>query len=217
MFAKLPVRRPMTTRSFEVIAATMKARAAARRSGTLTAMVAGMVAISIGASDIQARGYDRSKRSDDAAIGETVKLQAAGDYEPGSIVVVNSERRLYYVLGDGQAIRYPVAIGTMSNQWTGKSFVQSKAKNPAWRPPWSPGRVVPGGPGNPLGARAIYLDWSLYRIHGTNAPGSIGTAASHGCIRMHNRHVKDLYERVHLGAPVFIVESLKSVRESSKR
>ncbi len=141
-----------------------------------------------------------------AAPGTLVTFEK--QYPAGSIIVVNKERKLYYVLGHGRALRYPIAIGTPRNQWTGKSFVQRKAKDPSWTPPWNQRRTVPGGPGNPLGKRAIYLDWGLYRIHGTNAPGSIGRAASHGCIRMHNKHVIDLYERVHIGAPVFVIRSL---------
>lgn len=132
----------------------------------------------------------------------------AGDYPQGSVVIVNKERRLYYVLGGGKAIRYPIAIGTEANQWTGNSFVRSKVKDPTWIPPWDPENVVPAGPANPLGPRAIYLDWSTYRIHGNNAPHSIGRAASHGCFRMHNHHVKDLYERVHIGAPIYVLSTL---------
>jgi len=165
-----------------------------------------MAALAVGVLGASAPGAARGTA--DATPGELVAFEN-DRFGMGAIVIVNKERRLYYVVGSGRAIRYPVAIGTMDNQWTGRSFVQSKAKNPSWIPPWNTGKVVPGGPGNPLGARALYLGWSLYRIHGTNAPGSIGTAASHGCIRMHNTHVKDLYERVHLGAPVFVVESLK--------
>lgn len=142
-----------------------------------------------------------------SAAPELVKLNTS--HPMGTIIVVNKERKLYYVLKNGRAIRYPVAIGTPDNQWTGSYHVQSKAENPSWSPPWNPGYTVPGGPGNPLGARALYLGWSLYRIHGTNAPGSIGTAASHGCIRMFNEDVKDLYERVHIGAPVHVVDSLE--------
>ena len=136
--------------------------------------------------------------------GDVVRF--AKPYPMGSIVIVNEERRLYYVLGGGRAIRYPIAIGTPDEIWTGRTFVQSKVKDPVWKPPWNPDEVVPGGPGNPLGERAIYLDWSLYRIHGTNAPNSIGRSASHGCFRMHNHNVKDLYERVHIGAPVYVVD-----------
>jgi lipoprotein-anchoring transpeptidase ErfK/SrfK len=99
-------------------------------------------------------------------------------------------------------------------EWFGETFVQSKAVNPTWTPtanmrsrhPGLPRHVRGGIPQNPLGARAIYLGWSEYRIHGTNAPGSIGRAASSGCIRMLNADVKDLYERVHIGAPVYVVK-----------
>ncbi len=149
-----------------------------------------------------------------------VRMQQS--FKPGTIIVVNSERKLYYVLGRGKAIRYPIAIGVPKEQWVGTTFVQNKRKNPTWTPPpkykgGKPGKTVPGGPGNPLGARAIYLDWSLYRIHGTSSPGSIGRAASNGCFRMYNRDVKDLYKRVHIGAPVHVVHSLKSTKSLAKK
>ncbi len=130
------------------------------------------------------------------------------DYPLGAIIVVNKERRLYYVISKGRALRYPVAVGTPENQWTGKSFVAAHAINPSWTPPWNPGHTVPGGAGNPLGVRALYLGWTNYRIHGTNAPGSIGSPASHGCIRMLNSDVSDLYSRVNIGAPVYVVNVL---------
>lgn len=135
-----------------------------------------------------------------------------GDHEMGTIVIKQSERKLYYVLGDGMALRYDVAVGKAGMQWSGETFVQSKRKNPGWSPtprmrrenPRLPA-YVPPGPRNPLGVRAIYLGWSAYRIHGTNAPWSIGRAASSGCIRMRNNDVTDLFERVHIGAPVHVI------------
>ena len=130
------------------------------------------------------------------------------DYPLGTIIVVNNERHLYYVIGNGKALQYPVAVGTPDNQWTGTLFVQGKAVNPSWTPPWAPGHTMKGGPGNPLGVRAMYLGWTNYRIHGTNAPGSIGSAASHGCVRMLNPDVTDLYTRVHIGAPVHVINKL---------
>jgi len=148
-----------------------------------------------------------------AAAPEVVRFSA--DYPLGSIIVVNSERHLYYVIGKGHALRYPVAVGTPENQWTGQSFVGSKAVNPTWTPPWSPGHTMPGGGNNPLGARALYLGWTNYRIHGTNAPGSIGSPASHGCVRMFNPDVIDLYSRVNLGAPVFVVNTLPAATLAS--
>ena len=131
-------------------------------------------------------------------------------YPLGAIVIDTSERKLFYSLGNGRAITYPVAVGKPKFQWFGKTFVQWKVKNPGWTPTprmrrnGAP-RYVPPGPKNPLGERAIYLGWTEYRIHGTNAPRSIGRAASSGCIRMLNAHVKDLFERVHIGAPVYVV------------
>ncbi len=129
-------------------------------------------------------------------------------YEKGSIIIVNNTRRLYYVIKKGRAMRYPIAVGKPKAQWTGHSFVQSKRKNPIWIPPWNKSKRVKGGPQSPLGIRAIYLGWSLYRIHGTNEPRSIGKAASHGCFRMLNRDVADLYKRVHISAPVHILNRL---------
>lgn len=132
------------------------------------------------------------------------------DYPLGAIVIVTSERKLYYSLGNQQALAYSVAVGKPEFQWYGNTFVQSKRERPDWRPTprmrrlGYPAYVAPG-PRNPLGARAIYLGWSEYRIHGTNAPRSIGSAASSGCFRMLNSEVADLYERVHIGAPVYVI------------
>jgi lipoprotein-anchoring transpeptidase ErfK/SrfK len=135
-----------------------------------------------------------------------------GDHAMGTIVVKTSERNLYYVLGHGMALRYDVAVGKEGMEWSGETFVQSKRRNPGWTPtprmrrenPRLPAHVR-AGPDNPLGIRAIYLGWTEYRIHGTNAPGSIGRASSSGCIRMRNSDVADLYERVHIGAPVHVI------------
>ncbi len=135
-----------------------------------------------------------------------------GPHELGTIVIKTSERHLYYVLGHGMALRYDVAVGKEGMQWAGDTFVQSKTRNPGWTPtprmrrehPYLPA-YVPPGPENPLGVRAIYLGWTDYRIHGTNAPASIGRAASSGCIRMRNGDVTDLFERVHIGAPVHVI------------
>jgi lipoprotein-anchoring transpeptidase ErfK/SrfK len=141
--------------------------------------------------------------------GEIVEFD--GDQARGTIVIRTSEKRLYYVLGDGQAVRYPVAVGEPRFQWSGELWVSSKQANPTWRPtarmrrenPSLPLSVGPG-PHNPLGPRAIYLGWGEYRIHGTNAPQTIGSEASSGCFRMHNADAIDLFDRVHLGAPVIV-------------
>ena len=131
-------------------------------------------------------------------------------YPQGALVVDTSERLLYYMLDNGKAIRYRVAVGKPSMQWFGRTFVTMKRKNPGWTPTprmrrQGAPRYVPPGPKNPLGVRAIYLGWSEYRIHGTISPNSIGRAASSGCIRMLNRDVVDLFKRVHIGAPVDVI------------
>ncbi|MEC9368944.1 MAG: L,D-transpeptidase [Pseudomonadota bacterium] len=145
---------------------------------------------------------------------EVVAFDAA--YPMGTIVVDTSQRKLYYSLGDGQAIAYAVAVGKPGFQWFGTTFVQNKRENPGWSPTARMRRMgapayVPPGPRNPLGVRAIYLGWTEYRIHGTNAPGSIGSAASSGCIRMLNADVTDLFERVHIGAPVHVLRKLEPI------
>jgi lipoprotein-anchoring transpeptidase ErfK/SrfK len=135
--------------------------------------------------------------------------------KPGTIVIDTSERYLYLITGPTTAIRYGVAVGREGFAWEGAMKVTKKVEWPDWRPPKDmierekkKGKVlpavVPGGPGNPLGARALYLGRSEYRIHGTNAPKSIGQAASSGCIRMLNEHVIDLYGRVPLGTRVVV-------------
>lgn len=129
----------------------------------------------------------------------------------GTIVIVNRERKLYYVLDAGAAMTYPVAVGTRAELWTGHTFVSAKRENPWWFPV-DGGPAHPGGkPDNPLGKRALYLDWTLLRIHGTPSRRSVGRAVSNGCIRMLNEDVIDLYERVHLGAPVIAVNRRKDL------
>jgi len=135
-------------------------------------------------------------------------------YSAGTIVVKTSERRLYYVLGDGRAIRYPVGVGRAGMQWAGTAFIDGKYISPAWEAPESirgdyrrlP-RVVPGGSAaNPMGAAAMTLSGGgQYAIHGTNAPGSVGHFVSHGCIRMYNSDIMDLYGRAGFGTPVVVL------------
>lgn len=135
-----------------------------------------------------------------------------GRYPAGTIVISTFERRMYYVLGDGKAIRYGVGVGRPGFEWSGTKTVTRKAEWPDWRPPAQMlqrrpdlPRYMPGGPDNPLGARALYLGSSLYRIHGSNEPETIGQAVSSGCIRMLNEDVVDLYDRVKVGARVVVV------------
>jgi lipoprotein-anchoring transpeptidase ErfK/SrfK len=152
-----------------------------------------------------------------AAKGRAVRADLG--YPPGTIVIVNNERRLYFIAGEGRAIRYPVAVGTRRELWVGRTFVSNMRKNPPWTPVDGGGATVRGGiPSNPLGKRALYLDWSLLRIHGTPSRGSIGRAASNGCIRMLNEDVIELYERVHIGAPVIAINSRREAdRFAAKR
>lgn len=134
----------------------------------------------------------------------------------GTIIVNTKERMLYFVMGDGQAMRYGVGVGRQGFSWNGSAKIARKAKWPAWRPPAEMRKREPhlpvymeGGPDNPLGARALYLFQggrdTLYRIHGTSQPQTIGLAVSSGCIRMLNEEVIDLYQRVGIGARVVVI------------
>lgn len=140
--------------------------------------------------------------------------------KPGTIIISTRKRKLYFVLADNKAIEYGVGVGRRGFTWSGRANIARKAKWPAWHPPKDMierekrkyGRTLParmeGGPNNPLGARALYLykggKDTLYRIHGTNSPASIGTAQSSGCIRMLNKEVIDLHNRVKIGAKVVV-------------
>jgi lipoprotein-anchoring transpeptidase ErfK/SrfK len=150
----------------------------------------------------------------------------------GTIIVDPHSKFLYFVIGEEQAIRYGIGVGRRGFEWTGEAVIRHKAKWPRWTPPkrmikrdefaakWANG--MPGGLTNPLGARALYLFQgdvdTLYRIHGTNKPQSIGTATSSGCIRMINVDAIDLYERVKIGAKVVVVSTpiLEPLAETPK-
>ncbi len=147
------------------------------------------------------------------AAGSTiVQARALSGFEPGTIVVKNSERKLYLVLGNGQVRTYPVAVGRSGKTWTGEARIDGKFIAPAWSPPEEIRRdnpnlpdVIPGGtPQNPMGAAAMTLNVGEYAIHGINNPNSIGRYASYGCIRMHNRDIMDLYSRVGVGTRVVV-------------
>jgi lipoprotein-anchoring transpeptidase ErfK/SrfK len=134
-----------------------------------------------------------------------------GSHRPGTIIISTSERRLYYVLPDGKAVRYGVGVGRPGFEWAGAQSITRKAEWPSWTPPSQMlkrrpdlPRFMPGGPENPLGARAMYLGSTLYRIHGSNEPETIGQAVSSGCIRMLNEDVIDLYERAKVGTRVVV-------------
>lgn len=136
--------------------------------------------------------------------------------KPGSIIVDTDDRYLYFVLPGGKAVRYGIGVGREGFGWSGKEKITRKAKWPSWTPPQEMivrerkkgrnlPRFMPGGPKNPMGARALYLGSTEYRIHGTNEDWSIGRAVSSGCIRMLNEDVEDLYNRVSIGARVTVL------------
>jgi lipoprotein-anchoring transpeptidase ErfK/SrfK len=135
-----------------------------------------------------------------------------GREAPGTIVVNSPERRLYLVLGDGTALRYGIGVGRPGFEWGGQKRITRKAEWPGWTPPPQMlkrrpdlPRYMAGGPNNPLGARALYLGGSLFRIHGSNEPQTIGQAVSSGCIRMTNEDVTDLFDRVQVGTRVIVI------------
>lgn len=157
-------------------------------------------------------GYDNSM---DYAIAPQFQRQIVvyrGNERPGTIIVDTPNKYLYLVQGGGRAIRYGIGVGRPGFDWAGRKTVSMKREWPDWRPPAEMLRRRPdlprhmeGGPDNPLGARALYLGSSLYRIHGTNEPHTIGQAVSSGCIRMLNKDVIDLYSRVRVGTPVIVI------------
>jgi lipoprotein-anchoring transpeptidase ErfK/SrfK len=167
-----------------------------------------------------ASGDIAAAQRDDAAMPEHLRSRVVDFASPlveGSILVKTGARRLYFILPGGKAIEYHVGVGREGFTWSGTNVITRKAEWPDWRPPAemiarerSRGHVlaplVPGGPGNPLGARALYIGDTLFRIHGTTEPWSIGQAVSSGCIRMVNSEVIDLYDRVALGATVVVEE-----------
>ncbi len=146
--------------------------------------------------------------------GSPIKKQIV-DYEttqkPGTIVIETGERRLYLVLEDGKAMKYGIGVGRDGFTWSGTHRITRKAEWPGWTPPPAMRKRVPdlpaympGGPNNPLGARALYIGSTLYRVHGTSEPWSIGQAVSSGCIRLTNEDVTDLYDRVQVGAKIVV-------------
>jgi lipoprotein-anchoring transpeptidase ErfK/SrfK len=166
--------------------------------------------------------FGKSRRTSSAGGpgNRSMRKQVAWDetrYAPGTLIVKTPERALYYVLGDGEAMRYSIGVGREGFQWSGNSRIVAKQEWPSWTPPQTmiereaaKGHIIPpfmkGGPGNPLGARAMYIGGTIYRVHGTNAESSIGGAVSSGCIRMMNADVIDLYGRVKVGSPIYVYQ-----------
>ncbi|HEY7644793.1 MAG TPA: L,D-transpeptidase [Hyphomicrobiales bacterium] len=181
------------------------------------AVAAGMVALAgVSTSSARADFFDDlfgGPSSSYASGASRVRFPAS--YGPGQIVISFGDRRLYWTVGKGQAISYPIAIPKGEARWSGVLSVSQKRVNPDWTPtadmrrenPKLPAYVPGGHPRNPLGVRALYLGGTLYRIHGTDAPWLIGQEVSHGCIRMHNADVIDLYNRARIGTRVTVTWS----------
>ncbi|MGF1651580.1 MAG: L,D-transpeptidase [Hyphomicrobiaceae bacterium] len=146
----------------------------------------------------------------DNSVDDRFEVTFPTTYRPGDIIVSFSDRRLYHVIGQGRAMSYPIAVPRPESRWQGVLNVSMKRENPDWTPtprmrqenPELPITVPGGHPQNPLGVRALYLGSTLFRIHGTDAPWTIGKNVSKGCVRMHNEHVIELYNQVRIGARV---------------
>jgi lipoprotein-anchoring transpeptidase ErfK/SrfK len=148
------------------------------------------------------------------ALAKPELVEITENYAPGTIVVKTGERRLYLILSDGHAMRYPVGVGKAGRQWSGTTRIDGKYIKPAWSPPDAVRRdkpnlpeVIPGGsPRNPMGVAAMTLAGGEYAIHGTNVPNSVGGYVSYGCIRMLNDDITDLYQRVSVGTKVTVTQ-----------
>jgi lipoprotein-anchoring transpeptidase ErfK/SrfK len=172
---------------------------------------------SLGYASTQPDGFptDEAMAPDEGAVPERLRraVVAFNTAEaPGTVIIDTGNTALYYVLGQGRAIRYGVGVGREGFTWSGVQTISRKAEWPDWHPPaemiarqpYLP-RFMAGGPGNPLGAGAIYLGTSQYRIHGTNDPSTIGKFVSSGCIRLSNEDVTDLFSRVDIGTRVVVL------------
>jgi lipoprotein-anchoring transpeptidase ErfK/SrfK len=159
--------------------------------------------------------YNKYRRSDKSPIKRKI-VSFKENHAKGTIIIDTSDRRLYHVTGNGKAMAYGIGVGRDGFTWQGKNRITRKAEWPGWTPPQvmrdrvkrQEGRVLPaymkGGPDNPLGARAMYIGSTIYRIHGTNQPWTIGQAMSSGCIRMANEDVEHLYDQVAIGTKVVV-------------
>lgn len=164
------------------------------------------------AADIPSATKPRAKKQKSRAARSDRGTVGIGGYSPGTIVVKTRERRLYYILESGKAVRYTVGVGRPDKQWSGQSAISGKYIRPAWSPPEEIRRdnprlpdVIPSGAAsNPMGAAALTIAGGEYAIHGTNRPGSVGGFVSYGCIRMLNSDIMDLFARVDVGTPVVV-------------
>ncbi len=192
--------------------------------GMIVSMATGFSSTSFAGIDGGAVFYDITGSTEDtrqfikstsalfAATSARSRINYSSKYKPGSLIVDTQAKFLYFVEQGGTAIRYGIGTARPGFEWGGNLKISRKTEWPGWTPPpamrkrepWLPAHM-PGGPENPLGARALYLGSSLYRIHGTNQGTTIGRSVSSGCIRMHNKDVEDLYERVNVGARVVVL------------
>src|SRR6185312_11688411 len=197
------------------------------QSRLLTAVSLGLSLLCVGAVTAQAQMYDPDGRYSGGQTSRRYELfggtsyvgairretvSAPGNYAPGTIIVNTSERRLYLIQDNGSALRYGIGVGRDGFRWAGTTQVVAKKEWPDWTPPAQMlkrrpdlPRHMKGGEDNPLGARAMYLGSSLYRIHGSNEPETIGQAVSSGCFRLMNDDVIDTYSRVRVGAKVVVM------------
>ena len=177
----------------------------ARRLGLAAGLTAAALAMAPGTASAQNIFYDWNG-------GTRQSVAISPQIAPGQIIVSFGDRRLYHVVGRGRAVSYPIAIPREQSRWEGTTNVSMKKMNPSWTPtptmrqenPTLPSFVPGGHPRNPLGVRALYLGSSTYRIHGTDAPWTIGQPVSKGCIRMFNQDVLDLYGKINVGTKVVV-------------
>lgn len=183
------------------------------RSASICAFAAGFLSPSFANEvNVMNPGVDAYSGRIQAAAIPREEVAYSGNHAPGTIVVDSKEKRLYFVLPNNRAIKYGVGVGRPGFSWAGTQVISRKAEWPDWTPPPQMLRRRPdlprhmkGGEDNPLGARALYLGSSLYRIHGSNEPETIGQAVSSGCIRMLNADVIDLYQRARVGTRVVVM------------
>lgn len=176
------------------------------KSACLGTLAAGLVALAGVGAPASAQSWWGGANS----VYDKQSVSFPKNYAPGQIIVSFGDRRLYHITSRGRAMSYPIAVPRPQSRWQGTLRVSMKKVNPSWTPtplmrrenPKLPSFVPGGHPRNPLGNRALYLGSTMYRIHGTDAPWTIGKNVSKGCVRMHNTHVAELYDRVRVGARV---------------
>ncbi len=220
----LPCRKPLLGRYFRaaLMAAILAAASATAASADPLSALLGSLFGQRPAQQVRLSSYDPAATSayayaprvrEPSRIGIPREIVAYdGPYAPGTVVVSTSERRLYLILPGQRALKYGIGVGREGFEWAGTQTISRKQEWPAWTPPPQMlqrrpdlPRYMEGGLDNPLGARALYLGGTLYRIHGSNEPETIGTAVSSGCIRMLNEDVIDLYDRVKVGTRVVVL------------